>query len=35
MVTFQDFEEQDSEQQQAGEQGKCSFTILILYSFSL
>jgi hypothetical protein len=32
---LQDLEEQDFEQQQAVEQGKCSLTILILYSFCL
>jgi hypothetical protein len=32
---LQDLEEQDFEQQQAGKQGKCSVTILILYDFSL
>jgi hypothetical protein len=31
---LQDLEEQDSEQQ-AGEQGRCSLTMLNLYSFSL
>jgi hypothetical protein len=32
---LQDLEEQDFEQQQAGEQGKCSLTMLILYIFFL
>jgi hypothetical protein len=32
---LQDLEEQDFEQQQAGEQGKCSLIMLIIYSFSL
>jgi hypothetical protein len=32
---LQDLEEQDIEQQQAGKQGKCFLTMLILYSFSL
>jgi hypothetical protein len=32
---LQDLEEQDFEQQQAGDQGKCSLTMLILYAFSL
>jgi hypothetical protein len=32
---LQDLEEQDFEQQQVGNQGKCSLTMLILYSFSL
>jgi hypothetical protein len=32
---LQDLEEQDFEQQQAGEQGRCSLTMLILCSFSL
>jgi hypothetical protein len=31
---LQDLQEEDFEQLQAGEQGKCSLTILILYSFS-
>jgi hypothetical protein len=31
----QDLQEEDFEQQQAGEQGKCSLTMLILYAFSL
>jgi hypothetical protein len=31
---LQDLEEQDFEQQQAGQQGKCSLTMLNLYSFS-
>jgi hypothetical protein len=31
----QDLEEQDFEQQQAGENDKCSLTMLILYAFSL
>jgi hypothetical protein len=32
---LQDLEDQDFELQQAREQGKCSLTMLILYSFSL
>jgi hypothetical protein len=32
---LQDLEEQDFEQRQAGEQGKCSLTMLILYIFFL
>jgi hypothetical protein len=31
----QDLQEEDFEQQQVGEQGKCSLTMLILYAFSL
>jgi hypothetical protein len=30
-----DHQEEDFEQQQVGEQGKCSLTMLILYTFSL
>jgi hypothetical protein len=32
---LQDLQEEDFEQQLAGNQGKCSLTILILYAFSL
>jgi hypothetical protein len=32
---LQDLQEEDFEQQQVGNQGKCSLTILILYAFSL
>jgi hypothetical protein len=32
---LQDPQEEDLEQQLAGNQGKCSLTMLILYSFSL
>jgi hypothetical protein len=32
---LQDLQEEDFEQQQAGDQGKCSLTMLILYAFSL
>jgi hypothetical protein len=32
---LQDLEEEDFEQQRAGNQGKCSLTMLILHSFSL
>jgi hypothetical protein len=31
---LQDLQEEDFEQQLAGNQGKCSLTMLILYSFS-
>jgi hypothetical protein len=31
----QDLQEEDFEQQQAGDQGMCSLTMLILYAFSL
>jgi hypothetical protein len=32
---LQDLQEEDFEQQQAGNQEKCSLTMLILYAFSL
>jgi hypothetical protein len=32
---LQDLQEEDFEQQLAGNEGKCSLTMLILYSFSL
>jgi hypothetical protein len=32
---IQDIQEEDFEQQLAGNQGKCSLTMLMLYSFSL
>jgi hypothetical protein len=32
---LQDRQEEDFEQQQAGDEGKCSLTMLILYAFSL
>jgi hypothetical protein len=32
---LQDRQEEDFEQQQAGDQGKCSLTMLTLYAFSL
>jgi hypothetical protein len=32
---LQDLQEEDFEQRQAGEQGKCPLTMLILYAFSL
>jgi hypothetical protein len=32
---LQDLQEEDFEQLQAGEQDKCSLTILIIYAFSL
>jgi hypothetical protein len=32
---LQDLQEEDFDQQQAEEQGKCSLTMLILYAFSL
>jgi hypothetical protein len=32
---LQELEEEDLEQQLAGNQGKCSLTVLIIYSFSL
>jgi hypothetical protein len=32
---LQDLQEEDLEQQLAGNQGKCSLTILIIYAFSL
>jgi hypothetical protein len=34
-VNLQDLKEEDLEQQLAGNPGKCSLTMLILYSFSL
>jgi hypothetical protein len=35
LKNLQDIQEEDFEQQLAGKQGKCSLTILILYTFSL